>query len=425
MSAEPVHTSARSASMRGTLPWVVADQAVFSASSLVLAISVARDTTPAQFGAFGIAYMVYTVLLGAVLAFTAEVVMVRGATRSPRDLHRMLRDASGTAVVAGLGCTIAAGLLAILDNGGASTAVAMLVPAPLLFLQAVWRLAFVALARPLAALGNDLVWATLLVVGLVLTPSFGTDRATAIVWVWSGAGALCGVLAALQARCQPNLSAAWRWTLTHGRAGWRYAGEFLAVYGAAQGVLISVGLFAGLAESGGYRGAQLLFGPVQVALNALRIAAMPFFAKARAAGNGHLLWRRGLMAGVAATFVVLLWGGAIIALPDTVGRQLLGSSWSLTHGILLPMLCAQAMTAFGLGALLLLRTGEALQSTFNRRVAGGVATFGLGTVGAGVYGGVAASAGVACGATLLTAALWRQAHVIRYRSMEPITAEGC
>ena len=184
-----------------------------------------------------------------------------------------------------------------------------------------------------------------------------------------------------------------------------------------------MGIFAGLADSGGYRGAQLLFGPVQVALNALRIAVMPLLARARAAGSGELLLRRGLIAGAGAAVAVLAWGTAALALPDTIGRELLGQSWSSTHELLLPMLCAQTMAAFGLGALLILRTAEALQSTFSTRVMGATAIFGLGTAGAWADGGVAASAGVALGATMMTAGLWWRARGVGSAAMVPVVPE--
>lgn len=398
--------------MRATLLLGAADQAVFSATSLALAIAVAQHATPSQFGAFGIAYVVYTILLGTVEAFTAEVVMVRGSTLPPSGLRRMLAEASGTAVCAGLGCTVAGVLLTIFGHGGASTAAAILLPAPLLFLQDVWRLTFFASQRPRAALANDMLWAALLAVGLVTAPSFGADEATSVVWLWSGAGALCGVIGAIQARCLPRVGASLRWTKAHGQAGGRYAGEFLALYGAAQGVLISVALFAGLAGSGGYRGAQLLFGPVQVALNAMRIAMMPLLARARAGGRASAMRRRGLIASAIATVVTLAWGVTALSLPNGIGHSLLGPTWNVAHPILLPMLCAQAANAFGLGALLLLRSADALQSTFNVRVIGAIGIFGLGTAGARVEGAVAASTGVALGAVLMTAALWWQARLV-------------
>ncbi len=399
--------------MGGKLLWGAADQAVFSAMSFALAIAVARHATAAEFGAFGIAYVAYTLLLGTVEAFTAEVVAVRGSKLAPAELHRMLGDASGTAIGAGLCCALAGVLLALFGPEGASTASALLIPAPLLFAQDVWRFAFFTSGRPTAALTNDLLWAVLLAGGLVLSPSLGVDTAAALVWVWSGSGAVCGVIGAIQARCVPRVLAPARWTRRHGGAGGRYAGEFLALYGAAQGVLISLGVFAGLADSAGYRGAQLLFGPVQVLLNGMRITVTPFLVRARARGQGDVLWRRGLTAGAVGGVCMLVWGAASLTLPERIGEKLLGSSWISTHQVLPPMLWAQTAAGFGLGALVLLRAAEALRSTFRVRVTGAVIVFGLGTAGAWIGGAVAAAVGLAVGTSITTAALWWQARLFR------------
>ncbi len=412
--AQALRRSASSTAIGRKLLWGAADQAVFSAMSFVLAIAVAQHATAAEFGAFGIAYVVYTLLLGTVEAFTAEVVAVRGSKLAAGDLHWMLRDASGTAIAAGLCCTVVGVLLTLLGPS-ASTASALLIPAPLLFAQDVWRFGFFTSGRPTAALGNDLLWAALLAAGLALSPSLGSDRATALVWVWSGSGALCGVVGAIQARCLPRVTSAARWTRAYDRAGARYAGEFLALYGAAQGVLISVGLFSGLAESGGYRGAQLLFGPVQVLLNAMRIAVTPLFAQAQARGQARVLWRRGLTAGAIGAIVTLACGVASVALPQRIGEKILGRSWILVHEVLPPMLWAQTALALGLGALVILRAAEALRRTFKVRVVGAVIIFGLGTAGAWIGGAVAATAGVAVGASLTTMALWWEARLVSDR----------
>src|SRR4051812_38789464 len=106
MAARPSHR------MRGRLFWGVADQAVFSAVSFALAIGVARDASPAAFGAFGVGYVVYTVLLGTVEAYTGEVVIVSGSAVGRDERRALARDAGGAALCAGLVCAVAgAGLL--------------------------------------------------------------------------------------------------------------------------------------------------------------------------------------------------------------------------------------------------------------------------------------------------------------------------
>lgn len=383
-----------------------ADQAVFSGLSFGLAIAVAHRASPGQFGAFGIAYVVYTVLLGAAEAFTAEVIAVRAPKRSTAEAHSMLRDASGTAVVAGVVCAVGGLVLAL---AGASLASALLIPAPLLFAQDVWRFAFFASRRPMAALANDLLWAVLFGLALTLVLRRDGGGPAPLVWAWSVSGAICGLVGAVQARCVPRPRAVRRWIRGHGEAGARYAGEFLTLYGGAQLVLVSVGLFAGLTASAGYRGAQLVFGPVQVLINAMRISLIPLLVRIRARGESRLFKTVAVGAGLGASLLVLGWGLAAIALPDRVGMKVLGTSWPATHNVLPAMLFVQVAVGFGLGAILLLRAVEALKRTFRVRVTGAVLGLVLGTVGAAVAGARLAATGVGIAAALTTAALWWQA----------------
>lgn len=401
----------------GRVAWGVADQAVFSLTSFALAVAVAKHATAAEFGAFGIAYAIYILALGGVEAFTTEVVTVRGAHLSTTDRRRMLAEASGTAICCGLCCAGAGVLLAILARGSAATIVpAMLIPAPLLFAQDVWRFGFFTSGRAGAALLNDLLWAGLLAAGFVVLEVSGHTEPAWFVWAWSGAGAVCGAVGAVQARCLPRMMAVLSWMRTQGRAGGRYAGEFLALYGAAQAVLLSVGLLGGLAESAGYRGAQLLFGPLQVLLNAVRLAVMPLISRTRQSGPAYPLRRAGLIVSAFGAAIVLAWGVVMLSLPDRLGREVLGSSWSATQPVVPPLLLVTVAAAVGLGALVVLRASDALRGTFKIRVTGAVAIFLLGTTGAWLGGSVVAAAGVAVGATLMSAALWRQAWPLTSRA---------
>ena len=210
------------------------DQSLFSATSFAMAIEVARHATPTQYGAFSVAYVAYTLVLGVVEAFAAETFLVRGVNLDVTLQRRMLGYASGVAVATGVLCAALA-LLVATPGGGPFALVlpAMFVLAPLLFVQDVWRFGFFAMGRPAAAALNDLVWATLLGVGFL--GGFLSRDWTSFVWIWAAAGATCGVLGAIQSRVVPRIFGFSRWTREHGAAAWRFAGEYLSLYGAAQG----------------------------------------------------------------------------------------------------------------------------------------------------------------------------------------------
>ena len=178
---------------------MVSYQSLFSATSFAMAVEVARHATPSQYGAFSVAYVIYTLLLGVVEALAAETFLVRGSNLDVALQRRMLGYAAGVAVAAGLFCAALA-LLLVVPGGGpfASVLPAMFVLAPLLFVQDVWRFGFFAMGRPAAAALNDLLWATLLGVGFL--GGFLSRQWTSFVWIWASAGAICGIFGAIQSR---------------------------------------------------------------------------------------------------------------------------------------------------------------------------------------------------------------------------------
>ena len=398
--------------LSGRVMWGVLDQGLFGVTSFALSVGVANRATAEQFGAFGIAYVIYTLILGTVEGFTAEVVIVRGSHLSHVERHRMLASATGTAFCIGL-LFAALGCAFLLFAHGTDSQVVppLLLPAPFLFIQHVWRFGFFAVGRPRSAVVNDTLWAVLLAVGFVLAAGDGGATWITLVWCWSIAGAICGVVGAVQARCLPRPDTVSRWVRDQAQAGGRFAGEYLALYGAGQAVLIWVGVFAGLAASAGYRGATLLFGPIQVTLNAVRLAVTPLVVRARAAGAPNAAVRGGLTVTVCALAVTIAWGAAVLLLPSAVGERILGQSWNVTQPVLPVMLWLTMALSVALGAIVVLRVEGAYRETFRIRLAGAAGVFLCG--GAGALGGaVTAGLGASLAATATAGALWWQAHRI-------------
>lgn len=405
-SARPSDGRARPAGLHRRAGWGIFDQALFSGSSFALAVSVARDAGASQFGEFGVAYVVYVVLLGAVQGLTAEVLAVKAARTDAVERVTMAAEAAGVALLAGVPCLIVG--LGVLATGGSAIGATILIAAPALFVQNVWRYTLFAAGRPRAACANDGLWVLLLCAGLLADLDLG-DPATSHVVVWCGAGSLCALVGCRQAQALPRPGACRRWARAHGGSGARYAGEFVALYGSAQLVLISVGAFVGLAASGGYRGVQILFGPLQVAMNAIRLAVMPLLGR-RPDGSLPNPIRIGAAYGLAGVASCVAWGGVALIAPDRVGHALLGASWSRTQELIPFAIWVQSATALSLGALLVLRATEALQVTFAIRLAGALVVLALGVTGAAISGPRLAMCGVAIAITGTTAASWYAAR---------------
>jgi O-antigen/teichoic acid export membrane protein len=385
--------------------WGVADQFIFSLTSFALAVEVAHTAPAAEFGAFGIGYVLYTLALGTAEAFTAEVLVVRGSDLEPDRRRAMLREACGVAGVVGAWCAVLVGLVALLLGGMISSIVLPIFAlAPALFIQDVSRFGFFVSGRPRSAVLNDAVWAALMILGDLL---LADGSASGFAWVWSGSGAVCGLLALCQSGVRPAVRPITSWIKANGPTGGRFAGEYLALYGAGQGVIVWVGLFAGLAASAGYRGAQLMFGPLQVMLSAVRLAITPLLVRARG-DRPKIVRRRGLQIAALGAVWAAVWAVILFFAPGPLGRAFLGRSWAATHSVILYAGALNIALAVGFGAVVILRATRTIRQTFAIRMSGAVVVFILGALAA-PGGSAPALAAVTVGSVLTSAVLWRQA----------------
>ena len=68
--------------------WSFGDQALSSLTNFALAVVVARAVTAEEFGAFGLAFSAYLLVLGLVRAVTAEPLLVRASHVEPAEHAR-------------------------------------------------------------------------------------------------------------------------------------------------------------------------------------------------------------------------------------------------------------------------------------------------------------------------------------------------
>ncbi|MCA1706557.1 MAG: hypothetical protein LC808_26150, partial [Actinobacteria bacterium] len=347
--------------------WGAGDQALFSATSFACAVAIGRAGTVREFGAFGAIYLVYVLALGAVEAFTAEVVVVRASGGTASHQRELLRGAAACALLAGVPASFF-GLIALLAGDGPFGALAppVLLLAPLLFLQNLWRYALFALSRPRAAFANDLLWVLIETVAFGLLARSGA-AASSYVWAWGGAGAVACVVGSFQTSVVPVPAAAAGWVRLNGRLGSRFAGEYLTLFGAAQGVLGVVCASAGLVAAAGYRGGQLVYGPLQVVLNAVRLSFTPVIARANRAG-WEGVGRAAVVMALALSSLAAAWCLAVLNMPDGVGEAILGESWHQARMVLLPMGITSIALGVSLAALVVLRVLEAVERSFPVRI---------------------------------------------------------
>jgi hypothetical protein len=143
--------------------------------------------------------------------------------------------------------------------------------------------------------------------------------------------------------------------------------EFLAHTGTAQGLLYAAGGALGSAAAGALRGAQLLLG----VLNVPRMGTLPIVqvvAIRRAATSGSQMYRMVRNYTAATIVLTLAYGTILLATPDSIGRNLLGDSWTSTKPLLLPMTLVMAAQCAAAGAVVGFRAFEAIRLSMSVRI---------------------------------------------------------
>lgn len=385
--------------------WGVADQALCSLGNLAVGALVARSVAPASFGAFGLAFSTYLIVLGACRALVAEPLVVRFSARDDREWRAATGAATGSALLIGVAAGLAAVVVGFAAGGLFGRALLALgVVLPGLVLQDTWRYAFFAAGRGRQAFTNDLAAAAALPALAAL--SSGTHPVGLFVLVWGAAGTFAALIGSLQARLAPAPRAGVGWLRGQRDLSLPYLGEFAAL-GAGEAALFGVAGLAGLAAAGALRAGQILLGPLRVLFLGVRLVAIPegvrLLADPRSRPRTAAVLLSALLAGVA-----LAWGAMLLVLPSSLGESLVGRSWGEARHVIVPLCLAMAGTGAVTGAFVGLRALAAARRSLRSRLL--VAPFMVAGTLAGAA--VAGAPGTAWGAALVTwlslALWWRQ-----------------
>jgi O-antigen/teichoic acid export membrane protein len=334
---------------------VALDQGLSSGSNFVLAILVAQSATAAEYGQFALATSVYWLVLGGMRALIAEPLLIiqSGHGGSRRDIS------AGVALAVTVSVAAAAVGVALGLGIGWGAVPVLLVCLPVLIWQDMLRYSAFCLERPREALISDGVWLALLVScgALVL---IGGHQLSVEHWIllWAGSSLAPMLFASARLGVWPAVAAQAGWWRQSRRQAAPMFGDFLVYTGAENLVVFLVPLVSSLALLGQIKAAQVVNGPLSVLLSAATIAALPLMA--RQAGAGVVPVRTGLLAGLAMGAVAVVYGIALLVLPQSWGELLFGETWSGV-GILPALLAFQfALLGVSVGAQLVLRaTGQA------------------------------------------------------------------
>lgn len=379
------------------LGWGLADQVLSSVTNFVLGLLVARALPPGEFGAFSIAFVTYTLALGASRALASEPLSVTHSAVDNAEWRRGVRSAGGLAVAMGTGVGVGCLAAGWLMHGSLQVAFLMLgVTMPGLLLQDVWRFAFFAGRREQRAFINDLVWAILLFPSIALL--VGTGRATVgtLILAWGIAGSVAAAVGILQARVIPSPRMTLGWLKEQRTLAPRFLGEFAVSGATSQLTVYLVGGIAGLSQAAALRAGLLLLGPLNVIFMGAGLVAVPESVRFLAASPGAFR-RANVLLSLGLAALVIAWGAVALLLPESLGTELLGENWEGARNVVLPLTIVTATYAGSYGAMVGLRALAAARRSLRARSIVAVLTVLAGVIGAAVAG----ARGVAWGFALV------------------------
>ncbi|MET8540987.1 hypothetical protein ABZW03_10075 [Kitasatospora sp. NPDC004799] len=406
-TTSPAHPARRGGGrgLAGRLSWGLADQAVSSLTNFAVGVFVARSLGVTAFGVFSLAWLTYGLVLNVSRGLATDPLMVR-FSGVPEALWRTAAArSSGTALVIGssLGAVCA---LAGLGVGGrvGPAFVCLGLALPALLLQDSRRFAFFAAGAGRKAFTNDLVQGLALVPAMVVAARVGS--VAAFLLAWGAAAAVAAGYGFLQSGIRPRVTAARGWLREQRDLGSRYLVENVSLSGAGQLRAYGLGAIAGVGAVGTVRGAELLLGPFLALLMGLSLVTVAEAARVLRQAPGRL-GGFCLRLGGGQAAAALLWGAALLLMPDRIGELVLGDVWHSSSQLIVPATLGVAGAGLGSGAAAGLRALAAARRSLRCQLVASACYLGGGLGGAALAGPAGSAWGVAA-ATACGSALWWQ-----------------
>lgn len=348
--------------------WTAVDQVVSSLGNFVLGVMLARSLSRTSFGAFGVAFAAYGLLLSASRALGPSVLQVRFTVASPDVRQAAISSSTSAALLMGVaGGTLLAVAGWILDGQLGDALLAMGLSLPGLLAQDGYRLALLTFKRSRGAAGNDLVWLVAEVSMLGAIAVWGSITLTSGILGWGGAAYLAAAVGAWQLGVTPALRRGRAWITAHRDIGLAMAVEFFLIAGIGPTTVVLLGLVADLREVAALRGAEILLAPANLVYSASALVIVPEAARVQAAQPERLgsALRAGAW-GIAA--LVVAYGSLVLAVPGSIGRMAVGDSWLPARAVVLPLTVHLAATAYLTSWLAGLHVFEAVRDAVRLRV---------------------------------------------------------
>jgi O-antigen/teichoic acid export membrane protein len=342
--------------LRSRLPWLakgslaIADQGVFAGSNFLLNVLLVRWLTPADYGAFALAYSVFLLLLIVHNALLTAPMLVFGPgkyrERFPEYLGILLRGhfalmLPGSALLVATAFLLGSIYSVVVERAFLSLAVA----APFILLLWLMRRAFYARLDPLWAAASGGVYLVILIAGTValraadlLSPSTG--------FLSMGVASLI-TSALLLIRLRPKLATDSSTIRDVATDHWKF-GKWVAAGSGPNWVtdniyFVVLPAWLGLAEAGGLKALLNLAQPALQSISALGVLLMPILVHDREAGGCSRMKRTmklsfALFVFGSLAYLALLWGLRFQIFHSLYGgKYSVYNSWPLLLVGLLPI----------------------------------------------------------------------------------------
>jgi O-antigen/teichoic acid export membrane protein len=378
-----------------------------SLSNAAMSFYVARTLSPAEFGAFSIAYVTYSFALNASRGLATEPLLVRFSHADVPAWRQAVSRSTGTSVLAGVAMGAAALIASFVMDGTLRMAfLGLAIVLPGLMLQDSWRYAFFALGRGHHSFLNDTVWTLSMVPALVVLRMTHHRSVFSFILLWGAAATIAACVGPLQARVLPKPWKAREWVVQHHDLGLRFLAENTSNAGATQLRAYCIGGIAGLAAVGYVQAAALLMGPFMVVFAGISIVTVPEAARVLRTAPWHL-GRTCWLIGGGLALAGAVWGGALlIAIPRGLGSLLLGPVlWRHAYLLVIPYTLSLMGSCVADGLSAGLHALSAAQRSLRAMLVTSGLYLGLGIIGAYLDGAVGAVWGAAISAWVGTA-LW-------------------
>ncbi|MBJ7289904.1 MAG: hypothetical protein JHC79_13380 [Williamsia sp.] len=127
--------------------------------------------------------------------------------------------------------------------------------------------------------------------------------------------------------------------------------EAFVTSGSQYTAILLASAFAGLALSGQIRGGQVILGPLVVISQGVLMSVLPRVIELGARDRVRVS-RVSMLFGAFLFVCSIVYSGIAFLIPDSIGERVLGGAWSLSLQSLLPLAIAQAFGGLALGATL-------------------------------------------------------------------------